>query len=275
MLVLLDASIENVGYSWIKRIFRSPQSFQYPVRHILLMELMAGSTRSFFREECPEFGSDAAKCYAVKSDFLTAENARFTTWKAKPSDYGSHPAMSGTEARTRYRRRWLELMEQRPDAIRSGLIEMAPSCYAWLRKNDFEWYNSHSPPAKYGNFDWAEKDRRTLGELRTAYERLVSGDGKPRRITKSALINESGTCSIFRKHALNKMPKTSSFLNAVLESWESWRKRKIIWAVHELAKNERRPTFMGVMSKASVPRKYLEALTPFIMEQLSKLWSER
>ena len=153
LLVLLDASIENVGYSWIKRIFRSPQSFQYPVRHILLMELMAGSTRSFFREECPEFGSDTAKCYAVKSDFLTAENARFTTWKAKPSDYGSHPAMSGTEARTRYRRRWLELMEQRPDAIRSELIEMAPSCYAWLRKNDFEWYNSHSPPAKYGNFD--------------------------------------------------------------------------------------------------------------------------
>ena len=151
------------------------------------------------------------------------------------------------------------------------LVPWLIGCYAWLRNNDFEWYNLHSPPAKYGNFDWAEKDRQTLGQLRTAYERLVSRDGRPRRITKSALINESVTCSVFRKDALNKMPKTSSFLNAVLESQESWQKRKIIWAVHELAKNERCPTLMGVLSKASISRKYLEAITPFIMERLSEL----
>ena len=35
--------------------------------------------------------------------------------------------------------------------------------------------------------------------------------------------------------------------------------------------NERRPTLIGVMSTAGISRKYLESLTPFIMEQLSKL----
>ena len=183
--------------------------------------------------------------------------------------------MSVTEARARYRRQWLELIESHPDAIRSELIKMAPNCYIWIRKHDLEWYNLHSPPARYVNFDWAEKDRQTFERIRMAYERLSGGDGKPRRITKTALINESAAHSLSREDALNKMPETSSFLNAVLESQESWRKRKIIWAVHELVENEQRPTPNRVMLKAGISMQYLAELTPFIMEELSKLWSER
>ena len=192
------------------------------------------------------------------------------------SGIGRFQSASGsvTEARERYRRQWLELIESHPDAIRNELIKMAPNCYIWLRKHDLEWYNLYSPPARYVNFDWAEKDRQTLERIRTAYERLSGGDGKPRRITKTALINESAAYSLSRGDALNKMPETSAFLNAVLESLESWHKRKIIWAVHELAENERRLTPIGVMSKAGISRKYHAALTPFTMEQLSKLWSE-
>lgn len=373
LLGLLDASGGNAGESWIERIFHHPQSFQHPMYHILLTELMAGSTRAFFQEAYPEFlpfGSPPWPCfnpvcpeylrdvierydanprsscmhakfecpvcgmayrrkhamskeeqyarrpkivdygslwkdklrecvierglslretceimrcdfytanrYAVKFGFLSAENAYFPTWKTAESDDSSPPpAMSVTEARERYRRQWLELIESHPDAIRSELIKMAPNCYIWLRKHDLEWYNLHSPPARYVNFDWAEKDRQTLERIRTAYERLSSGDGKPRRITKTALINESAAHSLSREDALNKMPETSSFLNAVLESQESWRKRKIIWAVHELAENEQRPTPNRVMLKARISTKYLAELMPFIMEQLSKLWSER
>ena len=367
LLDLLDASVENVRLSWSKKIFRSQESFQHPVYYILLTELMAGSTRAFFQEECPEFlpfglppwpcfnpvcpgylrnvierydassykcrmrarfecpicgmayrrrctvskeecytkgfqildygplwrdklrecfvehglsiratckimrcGFDTAKRYAVKLGFLTNESAYFPSWKAKSPNSSPPSAMSVAEAHTQYRRQWLELMEQHPDAIRSELIGMAPYCYNWLRKNDFEWYNLHSPPTKYGYYDWAEKDRQTLGQLRTAYERLVSRDGKPRRITKSALKTESAISDIGQE-ALKKMPETSAFLNAVLESIELWQKRKIIWAIHELAENERRPTLMRVMLKAGITRKYLESLTPFIMEQLSKL----
>ena len=368
LLGLLDASGKNAGDLWIDRFFQSPHSFRHPVRHILLTELMAGSTRAFFQEECQEFlpfgsspwpcfnpvcpgylrdvierydasqrsscmrarfecpicgmayrrkgvvseeeryakgvqildygplwkdklreciveqglsiaatckimrcGFYTAKRYAVKFGFLTDEGAYFPSWKAKTPTSSPPPAMSVAEAHTRYRRQWLGLMEQRPEAIRSELIRMASYCYKWLLKNDFEWYNLHSPPTKYGHFDWAEKDRQTLEQLQTAYERLVSGDGKPRRITKSALMTESAIPSICREDALNKMPETSAFLNAILESIELWQKRKIIWAIHELAENERRPTLIGVMSTAGISRKYLESLTPFIMEQLSKL----
>ena len=371
LLNLLDASCENIGESWIERIFHSPQSFQHPVYHILLTELMVGSTLAFFQEECPEFlpfGPSPWPCfnpvcpgyrrdvierydanpysscmhakfecpicgmtyrrkramnkeeqyarrpkivdygplwkdklreciverrlspretceimgcdfytvnrYAVRFGFLKAENAYFINWKAQPSSSKARPAMSDTEAREHYRRQWLKLMEQRPNAIRSELIRMAPSCYIWLRKNDLEWYNLHSPPARYVNFDWAEKDRQTLERIRTAYERLSGGDGKPRRITKTALINESAAHSLSSEDALNKMPETSSFLNAVLESQESWHKRKIIWAVHELSENEQRPTPNRVMLKACISTKYLAELMPFIMEQLSKLLSE-
>ena len=219
-------------------------------------------------------GFYTAKHYALKFGFLTTEDAYFPTWKAKPSNSGSTPAMSWTEARASYRRQWLELMERYPDAIRSELIEMAPHCYHWFCDHDFEWYNLHSPPAKYGHFDWAEKDRKTLGQLQTAYERLLNGDGKPRRITKNALITESVPCSISWEGALKKMPETSAFLNTVLESRESWWKRKIIWAVHELANEGRHPTPNWVRLKACISREYFAELTPFILEQISKLWSE-
>ena len=372
LLGLLDASGKNACPSWIQRIFRPYESFHHPVYYILLTELMAGSTREFFQEKCPEFlpfgsspwacfnpmcpgylrdvierydanlksscirarfecpicgmvyrrrcamskeepcarlpkivdygplwkdrlreclverglslyatrkimrcGLSTVKHYAVKCGFLTAEDAHFSKWKAKPSNSSPPPAMSLTETRAHYRRQWLELMERHPNAIRKELIEMAPHCYNWFWKYDWEWYNLHSPPAKCGHFDWAEKDKQTLGQLRTAYERLVSGGGKPRRITKNALINESVNCSILREDALNKMPETSAFLNAILESVELWQKRKIIWAIHELAEDECRPTLIEVISKAGIPRKYLAAFTPFTMEQLSKSWSER
>ena len=213
---------------------------------------------------------ETAKRYAVKFGFLNTE--------VEPSDSTPSPAMSGTEAKSRYRRQWLELMERYPDAIRSELSEMNLRCYEWLLKNDREWYNLHSPPVKHGRSeygrDWAEKDRQVLGQLQIAYERLIGGDGKPRRITKNALMTASASPRIYGKDALNKMPETSAFLNTVLESRESWWKRKIIWAVHELANEGRHPTPNWVRLKACISREYFAELTPFILEQISKLWSE-
>ena len=59
---------------------------------------------------------------------------------------------------------WTELTEQNPSANRSKLMAMAPACYKWLRENDVEWYEENSPPAKYTNFGWGQKDIETLGK---------------------------------------------------------------------------------------------------------------
>lgn len=369
MLKLLNAYDESFHASWTARIPHYQNGLQHPLYHILLTELLAGSTEAFFREDHPgllPFGPAPWPCYnpvcpGYKKDVINrydadpyagCMHARFECpicgmvyrrkkamskeeqyhRRPKVFDYGqlwrttlrdclverkmtaretcnfmgcdfytinryalqlgllspdevylyknksrAKPAVAhkstatADELRVQYRQQWTKLIEKNPTAIRSELMAMAPQCYQWLRNHDVEWYENISPPAKYSNFDWSQRDMDLMDKIRTAHQTLLNADGKPKRISKHALILEIGSFELSNKTALKKMPKTAALLDEVLESRRSWHKRKIIWAIRELQKEEKVLTPHRILQKACISVKYLEPLLSFIEEQLSQV----
>lgn len=157
---------------------------------------------------------------------LTPDEAYLLECKSR-AKVGLAPKVITTEEelRTLYRKQWTELTEQNPSANRSKLMAMAPACHKWLRENDVEWYEENSPPAKYTNFDWGRKDIETLGKMHRAYETILNADGKPRWISRHALIEATGVFNLSNRKALEKMPQTAFW--------------KRFWSPEKAGRNER------------------------------------
>lgn len=178
--------------------------------------------------------------------------------------------LSEQELRGRYRNQWLNLIKQHPDAGRSQLIQMPliANCYKWLRKYDTAWYEENSPPTRRIYFDWIKKDMEALEILRKALKELLEISGRPRWITRSALIRRSGLHQISNRKTLARMPSTDAFLKENLESREEWQKRKIIWAVKVLQAEQNSFSPQKVLATASISAKSLKVHNSFIEELL-------
>jgi len=177
---------------------------------------------------------------------------------------------SDEELRKKHRERWLDLIACNPGIIRSRLMDLDYASHLWLRKNDVEWYEKNSPKARYANFDWNACDADVLDKVRSAIKSLLNWDGRPKWISRNAVITISGCHQISNRKALLRMPLTVSFLNENLESADDWRKRKIVWALNILREEERKTTLNQVALKAAISPRMFEPLVAFATECLNQ-----
>ena len=154
--------------------------------------------------------------------------------KEKREALSSPLSVPGDELKQQYRSRWLQLIESNPNINRSRMIFIDHECHSWLRKNDLKWYEDNSPPERYTYFDWESRDAEVLDKVRLAVESLRTAEGKPKWVSRDAVITLTGLHILSNKRAMAQMPLTSAFLEENLESMVEWRKRKITWAIRTL-----------------------------------------
>jgi len=190
--------------------------------------------------------------------------------KDKPPVVPAPPPLTEEGLRKKHRERWLYLIENNPGIIRSQLMDMDHVCHLWLRKNDLEWYEANSPPARYAHFDWTACDVDTLETVRYSVEKFLETEGRPTWISRHAVITATGCHRLSNRKALSRMPRTAAYLDENLESDDDWRRRKIIWAIAALREQGIQPTLNRIAIKASISPEKFGPLASFATEYLNQ-----
>ena len=210
--------------------------------------------------------------YAVKLGILKPEDVTFLEKRKKKIPQEQAPAvLTPAEERAIYRKQWLQLIQENPNAPRSLLMTLNHACYLWLRNNDLRWYEQHSPNARYVSMDWAAKDDEIFVQVQAAITLFRNIAGKPRWINTYAITTATGLYQLRNKKAMERLPKTSAYLSETLETVIDWRKRKIVWAINKLIEDETTITPYKISVTASISSKAFLELQDFAVGVLDKV----
>ena len=135
-----------------------------------------------------------------------------------------------TGAEKYYKAKVLEVCSKYDEVTIALLNDHAPGAYSFFAKNDFTWLREHIVYER----DMAgqrQYDQDLLKKLQCAVESIkIAGDEK-RRLTVGYIVTTAGFDVSFLRYLAEKHPLTKSFLEEVVESKESWLRRRItmIW----------------------------------------------
>lgn len=165
-----------------------------------------------------------------------------TYWqKKKYENCGQKRIVIGDKIKKKYRRQWTYLMKNHETKSKTELRRLKPSVYIWLYRNDRDWMRQNSPPKLkpvYINkrVDWKHRDSTLLSSAKAICSLLLSKD-PPVRITKSRIGKELRQKSLVEKH-LKKLPELKKYIEKVSESVEEYQKRRIVWSISKLNKED-------------------------------------
>jgi hypothetical protein len=150
------------------------------------------------------------------------------------------------EALNARRKEWLLILEANPNTSRMELEEKAQYLYYWLKKYDLQWFESRLPPPKKRPFrgqrlDWGSIDRKLSADVKTAAICLMKRDGRPIRVSITAIIKDVGHKTWLEKR-LDKLPLTTKTLNRYIESLKDFTLRQIKWAEKQYLQENTYPT---------------------------------
>ena len=129
-----------------------------------------------------------------------------------------------------YNAEWVSLRNQYPRATTTELRKLAPAVYAFLRRHQLEWLNSHLPcqeprPYPKPHVDWTARDSEVVKLVRLAGQALVDAN-PPVRLTIKALLYYAGWPSLTSK-SLRHMPQTQELLVTLRENQFQFAVRRI------------------------------------------------
>jgi hypothetical protein len=157
-----------------------------------------------------------------------------------------------------FRRKWLSNLKKNNGASRSVLRRHLIHIYYWLSKHDRVWLEAHLPPPRWNNrgsglLDWGNRDAQIADEVRRTTSQLMNTEGRPIRITKSAIFRDRKQYKwlISRKNA-SKLPLTLKALSEVVETRVQFSLRRIRWAVDCFSRENIVPSFSRLAQRAGV-----------------------
>ena len=134
------------------------------------------------------------------------------------------------------KKEWIELIEENPNIPRRELKRIGKGVQTYVYKYARQWYEEVTPKYKRKNnkkdiIDWKERDRVLLDKVKEVVNVIANKEGKPIRVCENSIIRELGITSISNKI---KLKKTKKFIEKSNEDINSYRRRKIKWAIKEL-----------------------------------------
>jgi hypothetical protein len=138
------------------------------------------------------------------------------------------------------RKAWIDIINNNPDTPRGELKRIGKGIHTYIYKYDREWYEEVTPRYKKKKekslvTDWDKKDEECLCIIKKAVDRVLNKEGKPVRLMMGTIRRECGeTRYLYNK----RLKKTQEYLRAVVEDIESFRIRKIKWAINEMIEKE-------------------------------------
>jgi hypothetical protein len=167
-------------------------------------------------------------------------------------DHRSVPAVSSR------RREWVSARRRLPRAPLKTLRATSPRLYSWLHRNDRGWLRGQRPPrARRPNpsrsVDWARRDAAISVAVRGAAEKLRGDQGRPRFVSRTAILVSLGLTSLVRQKS-RLLPLTAETLAAVAEGREEFAVRRIIWSGRVFRERGMTPRRWQLIEEAGVRR---------------------
>ncbi|GMA58091.1 hypothetical protein GCM10025858_25940 [Alicyclobacillus sacchari] len=206
-LSLMQSDVNvNQKANWLRLFVRNNGKNRSPLRHLLVLQFLGVSAEEFFHEQ---------------------------TTTGKIMARVNHAPSFDLEQR---RKAWLKIIEENPGLNRSQLKEIGKGLHTWIYKHDRDWYEQvtpriHKRKKRTPVIDWAKRDEECLALAKQAVESILNREGKPIRVLPATIRQEVGV----RRWLDNpKLVRTRRFIQQVTEDINSYRIRKIKWAISEL-----------------------------------------
>ena len=163
----------------------------------------------------------------------------------------------------KHKKRLARFLVQEPNADQARLQKKLPRSYIHVHRRDKSWLNEHFPQKKRAPvlsrkkkmFDWGKRDIEMELKLRAVAEQLKNSLARPIRLTKCGLLAKAGIMSKVYFY-LERLPRTKKVLEELIDSDESFNRRKINWAIGALSKEGSLATKSAVIQKVSLRRKF-------------------
>lgn len=228
--------------NWLRLFVRSNNKNRSPLRHLLFLQFLNVDVQTLFN-----------------TDNVTGK--RSITINRSP--------LFSIEER---RKAWLKLIEENPKANRSQLKEIGKGLHTWIYTHDWNWYNEVTPKVekrkkRTATVDWEKRDKEYLQLAQQAVQTILKADGKPIRVTPRSIRYAVG---IKRSFHHPKLIKTGQYLKEVTEDIQSYRIRKIKWAIDEMIKTAQRLTVYKVQLYAGFGEgnKEIKTLIQGLLEEI-------
>lgn len=224
LLSQLNASIGVGRTNWLEAAMGSRMAPLALTRNLLLLD--------FFGSRFPKI-----------EDFKRAE-ADATAVQATRALKAQKPSVALDNVRTA-REQLERFLRANPTASRQEVIRSHGFSVSIVRALDREWYDSRLPSRRGGNTLSLQKraaygvefDARTSQHVWSQSERLLRGSGRPRRLTRSALLLGCPRANEVTKAREKSMPQTARALAACVESPLEYKERYAVYVLKTAAPN--------------------------------------
>lgn len=213
-LELMQSGVDiNKEANWLKIFVRDNGKNRNVLRHILLLQ--------FLNVDIKELFSGIAVKGRFKMQIKYNSNVDIDIRRAK----------------------WLEFLKDNRGKSKSELNKTSKGLSLWLYRNDNEWFNKITPKREKLNadnvLDWGLLDKNTLILVKKAVVEILNLDGKPKQLS-NALIRRY----LEKSYSFNskKLIKTRRYIKRLVEDIDSYRIRKVKWAIQELISRDERVT---------------------------------
>lgn len=145
--------------------------------------------------------------------------------------------------RDKHRKRIQDFLNDHPSATRQTICNELAGAYDFMLSQDRQWFFENVPQArrtapgqrKLRN-DWAAIDKSLAEAVRKTATEIQTSDGRPIRITKSALLSHHRAQQKYHTEP-DRFPRTTKALEELAEMPEQFLKRKVTWGVRRLIRS--------------------------------------
>lgn len=173
-----------------------------------------------------------------------------------------------------HRSRWLQAIEQHPEASRTFLQNNFVVPYRWLKANDFEWFNAHLPPKQHffdykgvSQVDWSNRDIELEIAVRESASCLKNSTLRPIWLTFTAITKRIGIRKLVSDNQ-DKLPLTVKALDELVETQPEYAIRRLWWATNCFQSENIFPTRAQLLLRASLKPK--TAVLPLVKIEIDK-----
>lgn len=210
-----------------------------------------------------------ARTFHISEESVTRQAAKLhlPTPRISPAMGGGRPPLIRDLAS--YRASWLDLLKEFPEASLSDLYSKAPGLYAWVRRNDREWFVEHRPLPKTPSQTFFKKNKSFIKEesilecnvdkdvdmakkVKTVAHQLLTVPGPPKKISLRAISIHLPQIVSLRNTKPSTIPLTIQALNEVVETREQFAIRRIWFVMQQYQQEDLFPSRSSFAARAGI-----------------------
>jgi len=177
------------------------------------------------------------------------------------------------QIRERHRSRLQSYLANKPRATRSDILFDLAGVYDYMINNDKDWFynlfperKKPAPAPRKKRVDWVSKDQLMANEAERTFLSMLSMEGKPVQATKTAVLKRIKLLSQYIRTPSN-FPLVTRVIENRAESHPEWVKRRLAWAVGEMARDDVPVSVNKLRRVADLPAQTLRLHKDFIIGQ--------